>query len=399
MARAAEPERTLCYTATTTMWSAQPGGSTGGDVPTSENALDRIRAAFRLWAEASGGRLAFREQQATARSYDGKAQVPYDGCIHVVLAGDYNFHGELGFGGFTGDIPAPYKRGYVFLNHAPAAHTSGVLVHEVGHALGLPHAATPASALWSGPNVWDVDPPAALSEQDGADLLARWAPASVYAIRGTVETGHEHAVTFVFAVDPRNGHTYSARSDVQGRFAIALLRPGEYRLVAKAAEVSNDLAALRRQARIPHSPSWYVSAGVSSADPARGAVLSVSDARRSVDGVRVRMIDRPPVFALAGARGVAPNPGALAALEPGADATLEIDGVGTELESLASYGSEPDVTLFGLERIGPARYRFRVGAEKNADPGERLIVARAQDGRATVGLIGIHVASPREARP
>ncbi len=397
-AAAAEPARDLCYSVTSTMWTPDRGDPSGA-VPTSPEVIARIRGAFQLWAQASLGKLAFREVPSSAEAYDGKSQVPYDGCIHVVLAGDYNFHGELGFGGFNGAIPTPYKRGYVFLNRTAGAHTSGVIVHEIGHALGLPHAATPASALWSGTRAWDEDPPSALVEQDGVDLRARWAPDSVYAIRGKVETKHEHAVTFVFAVDPRNGHTYSARSDHQGRFAIALSRPGDYQLVAKAAEVSRDLAARDRQQQIPHSPSWYVAAGISSSDPARGALLTVSAARRAIEELSVAMIDRPTLFPLARARCVAPSPRAHMRLAPGTEATVEVEEIAHELESLASYGTEPDVTVLDLKRVGGGRYRFRVYARPDAAEGERLIVARARDGRSTVGLIGIHVARREEVVP
>jgi hypothetical protein len=249
--------------------------------------------------------------------------------------------------------------------------------------------------MFSGNRAWGEGEPIALVEQDRADLRALWAPQApgLYTISGTITTAHEHAVVFVFAVDRRNGHAYSARSDHQGRFSIALLKPGEYRLVAKAADVSRDLAALDLQTRIPHSPSWYVSDGVSTPEPYDGAVLVLSDERPAIGDVAIRMIDRPAPFALAEAVCVAPSIGAHAFLKPGDEATLEIALMIDDLASLEIYGSEPDYKLLPVEKTGPQRYRVSVQVAPDAKEGERLVIARTRDGRIMVGLIGLHITS------
>jgi hypothetical protein len=85
-----------------------------------------------------------------------------------------------------------------------------------------------------------------LVEQDEADLRAFWGPTSsgVFTISGTVSTIHQHRMVFVFAVNVVNGHTYSTRSDHMGRFKIALLQAGNYYLVGKAMEESDDISTL-----------------------------------------------------------------------------------------------------------------------------------------------------------
>ena len=167
------------------------------------------------------------------------------------------------------------------------------LTHEIGHTLGLPHAATPRSIMFSGPRAVG-DNPTALGEQDAADLRAKWSPGSpgLYTIEGVIKSGREHPMASVFAVPAHGGREYSVRTDHQGRFSLALLSPGEYRLVAKPIGFAHDLNA---DARGGFHDSWFVSDGVSVPEPERATVLTLSGVKPAIRGVRLKTLDEAPI--------------------------------------------------------------------------------------------------------
>ena len=219
----------ICYKTTSMMWDATQGRA----VPTSPEILERLARAFRLWENASAGALRFQFAGHDAPGYDSTAQIPYDGCVHAVLHGERNFHGELAHGGFSGTIPGGYKRGHFFVSRKPEAMQLDMLTHEIGHTLGLPHAATPRSIMFSGPRVGGNDP-AALGERDAADLLARWAAGSpgLYTIEGVINSGRVHPMASVFAVSV-HGREHVGRIGALARPGLEefVLSPSVYHLI------------------------------------------------------------------------------------------------------------------------------------------------------------------------
>jgi hypothetical protein len=150
--------------------------------------------------------------------------------------------------------------------------------------------------MFSGPRVGGNDS-AALGEQDAADLLARWAAGSpgLYTIEGVIKSGRVHPMAPVFAVSVHGGREYSARTDHQGRFFLALLSPGEYRLAAKPIGFAHDL---NTEARGGFRDSWFVSDGVSALEQERGSVLTLSGAEPAIRGVRLKTLDEAPAIPL-----------------------------------------------------------------------------------------------------
>lgn len=292
----ARAERVICYKATSQMWDS----AAGVPAPASPEVLERLHQAFRLWERASAGALRLKYEGFSGRAFDGVAQLPDDGCVHAVLYGERNFHGELAHGGFSGKIPDRYRGGYFFVARQPSSLQPSTLAHEIGHALGLPHSAVPTSVMFSGPRS-----AGAPSEQDAADLRARWAPGSVYEISGVIQSGRDHPMASVFAEDVDRQREYSARSDHMGRFKVALLEPGRYRLVARPIAAARDLepAALGGM-----SDSWYVSDGVSSRSRDAAAVLTLTKGERSVSGLALRTFDEPKADAPPRKGGDAPAP-------------------------------------------------------------------------------------------
>lgn len=385
-ASAAAAERTICYKVTSNMWDP----SAQNAVPTSPEMLARVRRAFGLWEEASGGVLSFRDDGFSEPGYDSPNQMPFDGCVHVALYGRRNFHGELAHAHYNGSIPDDFKRGYVFLSPLRDAQAASVIVHEIGHALGLDHSATCASAVFGGERAWGRGEPARLSEQDGADLRARWAPdtSKVYTISGKIETAGKYQNAFIFAANVRNGRTYSCRADHMGRFSVAIAEPGEYKLAAKAAEVSGDLLPA---ARIGKSLAWYVSDGDNEELADRAAIFGLSSVSRDIKGLRFRTIDKAPPFHLTWAqvRGRA----LLYSLGPGDEVVLDFPEARGALASVEPFGSSPDYSFEPVPGPGGRGVVYKLKISPTAEPGERLVVARSLDGRTTAGLVGINISA------
>jgi hypothetical protein len=242
--------------------------------------------------------------------------------------------------------------------------------------------------MLSGPREWGRGEPQRLSEQDGADLRALWAAGSpgAYSISGTISTTREYPTAFVFAVNARNGRAYSTRADHMGRFSVAITEPGEYCLAAKAAEVSMDLLPAATRGT---SVGWYVSDDVSDELAGRAAVLKLSEASPAIRGLKLKTIDKASPFPFTQA--VVRGGGSLSSLKPGDEVVLEFpEAFGAA--SIEPYGSNPDYSFQPVPGPGGRGINFKLKISPAAEPGERLVVTRGRDGRAVIGLVGIHIA-------
>jgi hypothetical protein len=126
-----------------------------------------------------------------------------------VLHGRYNFHGELGNGQFRATIPENFKRGSICMRKAATRLRQRIFVHEIGHVLGLFHAASNNPVMFRARMAHATDSVDQVVEQDAANLRALWGPPStgVFSINGKISTAYQHKLVFVFAGKAINGHT------------------------------------------------------------------------------------------------------------------------------------------------------------------------------------------------
>lgn len=380
--------RVIPYKITSTLWNAEQQKA----VPTPPVMIEKIKQVFALWGSVPGTGLSFRYDGLGAPAYDGMDAVPDDGRIYLVLNSRYPMGKFVaGAGGYAGEVPEHYRKGYVFFNTRAGLHALrfATMIHEIGHALGLSHGASVDSQMYCGSQLWNGLEYLAFSEQDRAALLQAWNKPGIYTLAGRVSGAAPGSEQLVHAVNVRNGRTFATLSRPDGRFEIPVLAAGEYRVFAKADESGVY------ESRAGVLPSWYLAQGRSTNAPYAGAILSLSPAHASVTGLEIPLIHKPVPFNMWWSAMIARKDGAddvPAFLRPGHPVTFDLIHNGGVLTRLQTYGSQPDYSLSNL-RFDKAQsgYAVTVQAAPEAEPGHRLVLAPGPDGSMQAGLVGIHI--------
>lgn len=368
-------------------------------IPTPQPIIDKISKAFELWSSDKDAKLGFRYDGLAEDHYNGIVDIPSDGRIYIVLnAGNQSIDpGAAGEGGYTGTIPGNYQKGYVFLETNKGLYTLKLqnIIHEIGHTLGLQHVPSNSSIMFCGTPSWSDREVLAFSELDRAYLTKIWSPNAgslVYNISGTVGNATNEFVP-VFAVNTVNGHTYSTLANATGVYSIPILVPGQYRVFSKAYEMSAFGTPVTK------SPSWYVLGQISSNDPYAGTIILVDGSHRNTSNINFRLIQQSVPFNLfwTNDRNGSTGPYTFnqAFLKKGASGDVELGFTnGATIKSVEAYGSVPDYTISDLHdhvTQGGTYPTFKVGANANAEYGDRLVIAKGASGSTEAGLIGIDI--------
>jgi hypothetical protein len=396
--------KVIPYKITANLWNADKGVLE----PTPQAMIDKIDQAFKLWESIPNTNLNFQYAGLTDVSNLSVAQLPDDGSIVIVLDGStltFNCEGVSGLGGYSGTIPDDYRKGYVILNTKAGLYSLkfNTLVHEIGHALGMRHAASRASTMFCGTKGWWDYEFLAFSEQDRADLISLWNPALGYRISGTVASNTPQ-YPLVYAVEVSNGHTYSALATSQGNFSIQIAKPGDYRVFAKGYEPGafGDI--------IHVAPTWYVSSQVGSNNPAQGTIISVTNTNQFVEGVNFPFIEVSPPFNFYWSSPFAfpyaiydPTTGTYiphifsveelvdggpSLARPGQIIKFRTQFAGDAVESIEAFGNNPDYDVISYD---PISHIITIHVHEDATEGNRLLVARGSSGLTQFGDLGFHI--------
>ncbi len=388
-----QASRTIPFRVTSRMWDA----ASKQQIPTPPAIVDKIQKAFDLWSTVEEVGLQFRYDGLVDADYKGFLDVPKDGAIYIVLNNWDMGQCNDGISQPWGRIPEDYKGGACAINTKKGIHTVRVdiLIHEIGHALGIRrHAESPSAIMSMADHPWVIQEYLTLGEQDRADLIRVWRPdfPGLYTISGRVDTSlteqmkDENRRPSVFAVAADNGHSYSAKTDEDGSFTISLLRPGDYRVFSKPSEpYLYDTPATQ-------SPSWYVSDGQSTNDPYGGRILQLGGGNRSIRNLTIKILDRPVAFNFFRAGVTYGKDAPFCFARPGVKTRLNIEGKG--MTALEAYGTNPDYTLsdLTLEPDFKETMFASLSVRADAEPGERLVIAKGGPGEAIqAGLIGVNV--------
>ncbi|MGE0632462.1 MAG: matrixin family metalloprotease [Pseudobdellovibrionaceae bacterium] len=265
--------------------------------------IQKVENSFLIWESIPETTFYFE----MAGTYDATATRPTGTVGAPLITLDFTKEGETEFPGGIGGhatfneapdnsaIPSSYSGGHVAINmtqyYSNDFQTNlyyhntlyRILVHEVGHALGLYHSATNSSVMTCGTSaIGDTNDFLFLSEQDKADMTYQWNPsnANSYSISGTVEFGSHVGAMMVYAVDVITGKTYSTLATSES-YTIAIRSPGTYVVVAKNDDHTASYTNVFR-------PTWYQenqSAGT--LVPSEATEITVNSSNKHVTGIDV----------------------------------------------------------------------------------------------------------------